>query len=271
MTVDSRSTEARRQIDDAAHRRILKTAFVTYLTDRRPSHCKANPKTEFMAMQPPADNEVLHRFLHRGGHLDRSFCRSCNGNWRIEDRHQPVAPEARYRRAEPAYDCAERPVVVAEDLHQLFGLGARRDGGKAPEIAEYHDVFARCPARTLSSGYFPPVRAICGARNRLRRAIRSDRSWRGQDFGHMVESVGKPLELVSSAYDNAVFEIPRADPLVPSSRSRIGVVMRRAKEKAKAREQRSTDKQRRRSPKRGVNRCEGFNPRLLDDHAPIHT
>ena len=102
----------------------------------------------------------------------------------VEEHHQPVAEERADRRLVAAHDRADRLVELAEDGHDLLGLGDPGEGGEAAEVAEHDGDLLGGGCRTASPR--PPDRtrsATWGDRKRRRRASRSS----------SVDLLGDPL------------------------------------------------------------------------------
>ena len=57
----------------------------------------------------------------------------------LSQHHRAVAGEAYQRCLMRAHDPFQRVVIFAQHAHDGFGLGARREGGEAAQIAEHHD------------------------------------------------------------------------------------------------------------------------------------
>ena len=99
------------------------------------------PKPSAWTTPTPRRDQALNSVLHFDGHLDGTQGWLCALHWRVDEHHQPVGREAGQRGLVACDDRAESLIVVAQDLHNVLGLGVRRERCKATQITENSDDF----------------------------------------------------------------------------------------------------------------------------------
>src|SRR5438874_3676585 len=90
----------------------------------------------------PNLEHLLRGLAHCDGHLDRALGRFRCGQGVVEEYHDPIAAVVIERAFKARHNRPERSVVVAQERHDLFRLGALGEGCEAADVAEYDDNLA---------------------------------------------------------------------------------------------------------------------------------
>ena len=137
------AAQARRQVRDAADRRVVEAPLEADAAERGESLRDADPEAEVVAAPAPAVGELGDPVAHRHGHRDGPLGGVVDGQRVVEEHHEPVAGEALERALEPVDELAERGVVLREHPHDLFGLARLGERRESAQVAEdHHDLAA---------------------------------------------------------------------------------------------------------------------------------
>ena len=130
------AAQARRQVRDRADGAVVPAALEADGADGRVALGDADAEAEVVPALAPGGGKVADLVAHRDGHPQGALGRPVHRQGIVEEDHHAVAGEPLQRALVLEDQPAHGGVVLAEDPHDLLGLGRLREGGEPAEVEE---------------------------------------------------------------------------------------------------------------------------------------
>jgi hypothetical protein len=122
------------EIDDRAHRAVVDTPFETDGTDRGVALRDADAEREVITALAPANADLVDPIAHRQRHAQGADGGIRHEDGIVEEDHHAVTREPLQGSFVGEDELAHLGVELAEDAHDLLGLGGLGEGREATEI-----------------------------------------------------------------------------------------------------------------------------------------
>src|SRR5262249_9828780 len=125
------AAQPRSEIYNAADRGVFAPMLEADLAERRVAGCDADAESEHVAHARPLLRQLVHPLAHVERQADRALGVVVARNRIVEDNHDAVSEEPLQRALISEDKLAQVLVVLAQNAHDLFGLGRLGEGGEA--------------------------------------------------------------------------------------------------------------------------------------------